>query len=94
MDELKGYDKKNNPILSNSDFQLFMVLDKRNNPVARAIAYMDKSYNEFYRTNIGFFGSFDCVRDKKCADLIIEKCELWLKDRNADAIRGPIEPVA
>lgn len=94
MDELKGYDKKNNPILSNSDFQLFMVLDKRNNPVARAIAYMDKSYNEFYRTNIGFFGSFDCVRDKKCADLIIEKCELWLKDRNADAIRGPINPVA
>ncbi|MFA5342300.1 MAG: hypothetical protein WC332_11050, partial [Clostridia bacterium] len=38
MDEKKGYDKKNNPILANSDFQLFLVLDENDKPLARAIA--------------------------------------------------------
>ncbi|HOD93534.1 MAG TPA: hypothetical protein PLT91_06475 [Clostridia bacterium] len=58
MDELKGYDKKNNPILANSDFQLFLALDENNHPAGRAIAYIDRSFNEFYKSNIGFFWIF------------------------------------
>ena len=94
MDEKKGYDKKNNPILANSDFQLFLVLDENDKPLARAIVYIDHSFNEFYKSNIGFFGSFECVNDNKCADLLLDSCEKWLKDRKVDAIRGPINPVA
>ena len=94
MDENTGYTSKHNPILSNSDFELFLLLNDENIPVGKVIAYIDHGFNEFYHSNIGFFGAFDCICEAAAAAMLIRAAEDWLKGRNTDAIRGPINPVA
>ena len=41
LDEMQAYTKKANPILRNSDFELFLALDDAGTPVGRTIAYID-----------------------------------------------------
>lgn len=94
IDEKRGYNTKNNPILANSDFELLLVLDDENQPVARAVIYVDHKYNEFYQSDIGFFGSFECIDNTMAGHALVQACEKWLKDRGIKTIRGPINPVA
>ncbi len=94
MDENKAYTGKNNPILSNSDFELFLVLDEEGKPVGRTIAYIDFTFNQFYNTKMGFFGAFECIDNKEAANLLTEAAENWLREKGMETIRGPIHPVA
>ena len=94
LDEAHAYTKKANPILRNSDFVLFLALDDDQEPIGRTIAYIDHTFNAFYRAKIGFFGAFECVDDAKAAALLISAAEEWLFAHEMRAIRGPIHPVA
>ncbi len=94
MDEAHAYTGKANPILKNSDFELFLVLDDAGRPVGRTIAYIDHTFNRFYNTKMGFFGAFECVDDPAAAGLLIGAAEDWISARGMDAVRGPIHPVA
>ncbi len=93
-DEHSGYRAESNPILADSDFELFLALDDEGRPAGRIIAYIDRNFNRFYRSSTGFFGSFDCVPDDTAGGMLIEAAENWLKARGVAAIRGPINPVA
>lgn len=94
MDEQKGYQAKDNPILANADFALLLVMDDAYKPVARAVVYIDHPFNQFYRSRIGFFGAFDCIDNDQAARTLIQACEAWLSAKGMTAIRGPINPVA
>ncbi|MFA7674179.1 MAG: hypothetical protein WCY62_10060, partial [Clostridia bacterium] len=94
MDENKAYYAKNNPILANSDFELLLVMNDDNKPVGRAVVYIDHSYNAFYKSNIGFFGAFECIDDGTSAIMLIQACEKWLQQKGVHVMRGPINPVA
>ncbi len=94
MDENRAYTGKNNPILKNSDFELFLAVDGEGKPVGRTIAYIDHTFNSFYHTKIGFFGAFECADNAAAARMLIEAAENWLRERGMDVIRGPIHPVA
>jgi hypothetical protein len=94
MDEAQAYTSKANPILKNSDFELFLLLDDADVPIGRTIAYIDHTFNQFYNARIGFFGAFECVDRSEAAGLLIRAAEDWLAARGMEAIRGPIHPVA
>lgn len=94
MDEMKGYRAKTNPMLASSDFALLLVIDDKNQPVGRAIVYVDHKFNDFYQSNIGFFGAFECIDDALAAGTLIQAAEDWLKEKKVMTIRGPINPVA
>jgi GNAT superfamily N-acetyltransferase len=94
LDERQGYRAKNNPILANSDFELLLLLDDAERPAGRVIAYVDHTFNRFYQSKIGFFGSFDCIADPVAGRLLIQAAEDWLRGRGMVAVRGPINPVA
>ena len=94
MDEAHAYTKKANPILKNSDFALFLLLDGAGKPAGRTIAYIDHTFNRFYHAKIGFFGAFECIDDAEAAGLLVRAAEEWLTARGMEAIRGPIHPVA
>lgn len=94
MDEKRAYTGKNNPILMNSDFELFLALDDAGKPIGRTIAYIDHTFNRYYKTHMGFFGAFECIDDPAAAALLVEAAEIWLRERDMDMIRGPIHPVA
>ncbi|MFA5675687.1 MAG: hypothetical protein WDA65_04110 [Christensenellales bacterium] len=94
IDENNAYTAKNNPILKNSDFRLFMALDDNNKPVGRSVAYIDHAFNNYNNSKIGFFGAFDCIDNKKTALLLIKAIEEWLCGHGMETIRGPIHPAA
>lgn len=94
MDENKAYTGKNNPILSNSDFELFLAIDDAGKPIGRTLAYIDFTFNKFYQVRMGFFGAFECIDDAQTAKLLNDAAESWLRERGMDTIRGPIHPVA
>lgn len=94
LDEAGAYTKKANPILKNSDFALFLLLDGAEKPVGRTIAYIDHTFNRFYSAKIGFFGAFECINDASAAKLLVDAAETWLRARGMDAVRGPIHPAA
>ena len=94
MDEHHAYTGKDNPILKNSDFELFLALNDEGKPVGRTIAYIDFTFNRHYKVNMGFFGAFECIDDEQAAQMLIEAAENWLRERGCDTIRGPIHPVA
>ena len=94
MEERGAYKKKNNPILLNSDFELFLLEDDKGKPIGRTIAYIDFIYNNFYNVKMGFFGAFECVDDKEAADMLVSSAEDFLRVKGMDVIRGPINPAA
>ncbi|MCE5188331.1 MAG: hypothetical protein LLF75_04010 [Eubacteriales bacterium] len=94
MDENHAYTGKTNPILKNSDFELFLALDDAGNPVGRTIAYIDHTFNRYNNTQIGFFGAFECINDPAAARQLMEASERWLREHGMEFVRGPIHPVA
>ena len=62
-------------------------------PIGRIIAYVDHTFNTFYKTNMGFFGAFECI-DDDVGRLLVQGAEQWLLSRGMDSVRGPIHPVA
>ena len=94
VDENKGYQSKYNPILSNSDFILLLLLNDAQKPIGRTIAYIDHNYNGFYQSCIGFFGAFECIDDDAAGSMLVQAAEKWLKGKGVGAIQGPINPVA
>lgn len=94
LDERNAYKGKSNPILQNSDFELFLLLDEDGIPIGRNLAYVDFIHNDFYKVKMGFFGAFECIDDKKAGAMLVEAAEKWLKKKGMETIRGPIHPVA
>lgn len=93
-DEKKAYLAKHNPILKNSDFALLLALDDSGEPVGRTIAYVDHTFNKFYKTKTGFFGAFDCADNDEAGTLLAYAAEEWLRDKGMETVRGPIHPAA
>ena len=94
FDEKTAYYGRKNPILSNSDFILYILYDESGRPVGRTIAYIDFNHNRFYKAKIGFFGAFECIDDSEAAGILVEAAEKWSREKGMDSIRGPIHPVA
>ena len=94
LDENGAYTGKTNPILRNSDYELFLALNDAGKPIGRTIAYIDHTFNKFYNAKTGFFGAFECIDDAAAARLLVEAAEQWLRARGMEAVRGPIHPVA
>lgn len=93
-DEKKAYYAKNNPILKNSDFELFLLLDDSGAAVGRTIAYIDHTFNRYYHVKTGFFGAFECIKDEKAGQMLVEAAEDWLLKNGMQTVRGPIHPAA
>lgn len=92
-DEFRAYYKKKNPVLSHSDYTLFLALEG-GNVLGRILIYVDHNFNRFYKSKIGFFGAFECIEDFKVAAGLFDKGEKWLRAKGMTHIRGPIHPVA
>jgi GNAT superfamily N-acetyltransferase len=94
MDEKKAYYGEHNPILKNSDFELFIAINDEGVPIGRNLAYIDHTFNKFYNTKMGFFGAFECIDNDEAGRLLVKAAEEWLLEKGMDTVRGPIHPVA
>jgi GNAT superfamily N-acetyltransferase len=91
MEERQTFTTKN-PLLAHSDYTMFLArLDGR--AAGRILAYVDHNFNDYYKSKIGMFGSFESVRNLEVTAALFRETERWLTAQGMDRIRGPIHPV-
>ena len=91
--ERSDYSAKNNPVLKRSEHAMFIAY-KNAEPAGRIIVYIDPRYNAYYKTEVGMFGSFECIDDQNTGRLLFSTAEAWLAERGMKRILGPINPIA
>ena len=94
IDERTAYYGRTNPILSNSEFELFLLIDEKGKPIGRTIAYIDLNHNRFYDVEMAFFGAFECIDNLEAGNLLVKAIEDWAREKGMKSVRGPIHPVA
>jgi GNAT superfamily N-acetyltransferase len=92
MEERRTFSDRN-PVLGHSDYRLFLARSG-GRVLGRILAYADHSYNRYYNTRIGMFGSFETAPRPEVAEALFAEGERWLASLGMQAVRGPINPVA
>ncbi len=80
-----------NPFWSHAERELFLV-ERDGKPVGRIAAIVDRNYNEFHKSSIGFFGFFESVDDPEVAATLLDAAENWCREHNMASIYGPANP--
>lgn len=92
LDRLE-YRRGTNLVLQRSPHRLFLAY--RNGTVqARLIAYVDPRFVTYTGQPTGFFGAFESVDDPEVVLLLFDTASEWLRSRDVERIRGPMDPVA
>jgi len=57
--------------------------------VGRVAAAVNHRFNEYHRTNLGFFGFYEAVPDYAVTEALLDSARAWLARRGVEAMRGP-----
>lgn len=87
-EEKKFYDSKSNLFLKNNPVALHVCYEGKT-PVGRISAIINEDHLRCHSDKTAFFGSFECVPDGRVAGMLLERAESWVKERGAEALRGP-----
>lgn len=79
------------PFLKHSEMALFLAFDE-NKVVGRIAAILNNNHNTFNKTKDGFFGFIDTINDAEVVQLLTNKAEEWLKNKDMTKILGPANP--
>ncbi len=77
------------PFHDHSKIQLFLAYEGKK-VVGRIAAIHNTNHNTFNKTNEGFFGFFDVIKDYEVAKLLLDAAHDWLKEKGFDRILGPV----
>src|SRR3546814_572659 len=67
------------------------ILRKDNETIGRVAAFINrKSLNRENEQPAGGMGFFECINDQEAANLLMNACRDWLKERGMEAMDGPI----
>ncbi len=82
-----------NPFFRHAEAAYFLA---RNNGdvVGRIAAIIDRNHINIHNEQAGFFGFFECLPDPSVAEGLLSAASRWLKDRDIEIMRGPMNPSA
>jgi GNAT superfamily N-acetyltransferase len=83
-------DPEKNPFFTLAARELFLARDAEGRLVGRIAAVDDTAYNQFYNTQRGFFGMFDCVDDPAVASVLLDAAAAWVRARGMTSLMGPV----
>ncbi|MFQ5632762.1 MAG: GNAT family N-acetyltransferase, partial [bacterium] len=89
MDMKKLLNREKNPFFQHSEAEYFLAF-KNGELAGRIAAILNNRHNEFHEEKTGFFGFFESIEDQEVAAALVNTAEQWVKDRNQDRIRGPM----
>jgi GNAT superfamily N-acetyltransferase len=81
---------RRHPFYRHGDAALFLARQNQK-IVGRIMASDDPNYNAVHHSNIGCFGLFECIEDRKVAAALFEAAEGWLRRKGRQEIMGPID---
>jgi len=82
--------RKRHPFYQHGDAALFLARQNQK-IVGRIMASDDPNYNAVHHSNVGCFGLFECIDDRKVAAALFEAAEGWLRRKCRHEIMGPID---
>ena len=82
--------RRRHPFYRHGDAALFLARQKQE-IVGRIMASDDPNYNAVHHSNVGCFGLFECIDDRKVAAALFEAAEGWLRRKGRQEIMGPID---
>lgn len=88
IDEIKTFDRKDNPAFTNADARLFIAY-KNGKPAGRIAGIISYVANEKYNTNNLRFGWFDTIDDYEVAESLFKEVEKWGKELGMETLTGP-----
>jgi len=85
---LKGLLTPKHPYHRHADVTHFLAWQGKQ-PVGRISAAINKQYNEYHNTSIGFFGFFEVINDYEVARTLLDYARKWVEERGLAVLRGP-----
>jgi GNAT superfamily N-acetyltransferase len=82
--------RRRHPFYRHGDAALFLARQNQK-IVGRIMASDDPNYNAVHDSNVGCFGLFECIEDRKVAAALFEAAEGWLRRKSRQEIMGPID---
>jgi GNAT superfamily N-acetyltransferase len=82
------HNPKRNPYFKHSAVQ-YWIAKKDGKIAGRICASINNKYNEFHKSNVGFFGFFDAINDPEIAKALIDEAEKYCRAQGAARILGP-----
>ena len=83
-------DRKRNPFFEHAEAEYFIAW-RGHEPVGRITAHVDHLLNEFQDNRWGLFGFFESTRDPEVARALLDRAEVWLRERGRDRMLGPLD---
>jgi GNAT superfamily N-acetyltransferase len=87
-EHVQFFDPVHNVELQHIDFEKFVAW-RGEKPVGTIIAHVNHAYNDFQKSNVGWFGQFELLDDREAADALLATAEAWLREKGVEAIMGP-----
>lgn len=87
---LPGLLTPRHPYHRHADVTHFLARRGRD-PLGRISAAINRRFNDYHHTEIGFFGFFETVNDFEVARALLEAARKWLEERGMRVLRGPGE---
>lgn len=83
--------KKLNPYFSDADLALFICY-QNSEPVARAIAVVNRKYWERWNRKSAFFGFFESINNQLATNCLFARIEQYCTEHGAEMLEGPFNP--
>lgn len=91
ISEVKFILSDKNPFFRHAEAAYFLAW-KDGEVVGRVAAIIDRNHINIHNEQAGFFGFFECLPDPYVAQELIAAAEKWLKERDIEIMRGPMNP--
>lgn len=84
------FDPARNPYHKHGVVERWILKDEKRGLIGRIAAFIDHNLADSYDQPTGGIGFFECINDKEAAFLLFDTAKSWLKERNMEAMDGPI----
>jgi len=88
MSQKNLFNPKKNPFFDSAEVESFLA-KKDGKIVGRISAILNNRYNDYHKSNVGFFGFFDVIDDYEVAKTLFDRAVQWCKDKEKEAMIGP-----
>ncbi len=91
LSERKAFtDPKQSPFFDHARVQFFLA--RRGDEIVGTIAaFTNDLYNEFQRTNVGWFGFFEVLQDPEAAAGLLQAAQTWARQAGHSSLLGPAQ---
>ena len=84
------FDPKKNKLYRNGECARFIAWDDKGNSIGRVAVFINKKTANKESQPTGGVGFFECVDDKDISNQLFDISKNWLKERDMEAMDGPI----